>query len=107
MATGNAVKIQLGETEYQIVVGEQESGWMDYGEALDAEIGGVRYLALVEEDPDDGEQVRSALGDVWVYCVSAGLESVELEDVDDADDAEEGEEGEGEEGEEATDADDK
>jgi hypothetical protein len=83
-------KIRTGDTAYCIVgPSGEESESVDYGELAELKIGSARYIALVEEDPDDDENIFSVFGDDWVLKVEAGL--AELEEGEEEEAPEEGE----------------
>jgi hypothetical protein len=102
------LKIQLTEDEYRIVIDGTPTEPAQYGESIECEVDGHRYMALADVGDGDGDTVESQL-DSWVYVDGAGVEDVEIEDVDAFDgegDAVEGDGGEGDEDEDEPDADD-
>jgi hypothetical protein len=90
-------KLQMAGDSYQIVVGSEESGWAGFGEPIDCQLAGGRYVALV--DLKDGEEDAVSLLDAWVYRVDRAWEDAAvIEEVDDeGDEGEEGDEGDEEE----------
>lgn len=90
------VKLEFGEEDYRIVVGEVESEVGPYGEAIEIAVGGKTYLALC--DRDDKGDVVSLLSD-WVM-EGAMVSGVTTEDVDFEDDGTGGTEDEDDEGDE-------
>ncbi len=85
------VTIEQGETEYQLVVDDAESGTVPYGEPCEIAVGGKTYLALCDREGGDGDVV-SLFDKDWVICgnaVPAEIEDVDFEGgEDDEDEAE-------------------
>lgn len=76
-----SLKIQLGESEYRIVdtASGTEGDLSEYGDVAELEVGGRRYIALVQEDENGEGDYESLLGDGWCYEVTAT--ACEQEDV--------------------------
>ena len=92
------LKIQLTEEEYRIVIDGTPTEPAPYGESIECEVDGHRYMALADVGDGDGDTVESQL-DSWVYVDGVGVEDVGIEDVDAFDgegDAVEGDDGEDE-----------
>jgi hypothetical protein len=75
------LKIQLTEEEYRIVIDGTPTEPAPYGESIECEVDGHRYMALADVGDGDGDTVESQL-DSWVYVDGVGVEDVEIEDVD-------------------------
>jgi hypothetical protein len=101
------LKIQLTEEEYRIVIDGTPTEPAQYGESIECEVDGHRYMALADVGDGDGDTVESQL-DSWVYVDGVGVEDVEIEDVDafDGEDVVEGDDGDSEGDEDEPDADD-
>ena len=90
-------KLQFGKDHYRIVGNNGEEGELvEYGEAAELRVGLSRYLAIVDLDADDEEEVVSLLpGDAWMEdrgeTVTCEHEDVLFEGIEE----QEGEEGEG------------
>jgi hypothetical protein len=84
------VKLEFGDHDYRLVVGDVESEVVPYGEAIEMSEGGKTYLSLCDQD-DKGEVV-SLLSD-WVL-VGNMVPNVVTEDVDFEDDGTDEEEDE-------------
>src|ERR1700678_3024912 len=89
------LKIQLTEEEYRLVIDGTPTEPAQYGESIECEVDGHRYMALADVGDGDGDTVESQL-DSWVYVDGVGVEDVEIEDVDafDGEDAVEVDDGE-------------
>ena len=92
------LKIQLTEEEYRIVIDGTPTEPAPYGESIECEIDGHRYMALADVGDGEGDTVESQL-DSWMYVDGVGVEDVEIEDVEafDGEDAVEVDDGEGDE----------
>jgi hypothetical protein len=102
------LKIQLTEEEYRIVIDGTPTEPAQYGESIECEVDGHRYMALADVGDGDGDTVESQL-DSWVYVDGVGVEDVEIGDVEAFDgegDVVEEDDGEGDEDEPDADADD-
>src|ERR1700677_1101592 len=75
------LKIQLTEEEYRLVIDGTPTEPAPYGESIECEVDGHRYMALADVGDGDGDTVESQL-DSWVYVDGVGVEDVEIEDVD-------------------------
>jgi hypothetical protein len=76
----DTISIQLTETEYRLVINGTPTEAASYGEALECESGGHKYLAFLDLGDDEGAEVESELGS-WVYVDGVGID-VDLEDVE-------------------------
>ena len=102
------LKIQLTEEEYRLVIDGTPTEPAPYGESIECEVDGHRYMALADVGDGEGDTVESQL-DSWVYVDGVGVEDVEIEDVEAFDgegDVVEEDDGEGDEDEPDADADD-
>src|SRR5579883_2174349 len=90
-------KLQLGDDVYRIVGdGGEEGELVEYGDPATLEVGGHRYLAIVDVDPTDDQNVISLLAEGEWIVDGRSVGDVEMEDVEfkTADGAGEGDEGE-------------
>ena len=71
------LKIQLTEEEYRIVIDGTPTEPAPYGESIECEVDGHRYMALADVGDGDGDTVESQL-DSWVYMDGVGVEAVEM-----------------------------
>jgi hypothetical protein len=99
------LKIQLTEEEYRLVINGTPTEPAPYGESIECEIDGHRYMALADVGDGEGDTVESQL-DSWMYVDGVGVEDVEIEDVEAFDGEDAVEEGDGEGDEDEPDADD-
>jgi len=85
----NAIKLQVSGDGYRLTCGEEVSDSVAFGEPLEVELKGKRYLAFCDT-ADGGTEAdeMEPLFEHWVYEVRP-LEDVEPEDVADFDDGEE------------------
>lgn len=72
--------VQQGTEQYRIVAPNGDaSDLVDYGELAELNTGGKDYIALVDFDEENPEEIVSLLPD-WVMC--ATVEPAEVEDVE-------------------------
>lgn len=81
------IKLEFGDADYRLVVGDTESDVVPYGEAIEISVSGKTYVALC--DQDDKQEVISLLSD-WVI-EGEMVSGVVTEDVDFEDEGDEGE----------------
>src|SRR4051812_20502702 len=93
--------VQQGTDQYRIVAPNGDASELtEYGDVAELETGGKCYIALVDVDEENPDEMIYMLRD-WVMCVTA--EPAEVEDVEfDGDEAVEAEvsDGDGEDGDE-------
>lgn len=88
------MKIQLTEDSYRLVIDGTPTESAVYGESIECELDGHKYLCLLDIGADEAEEVESSLGS-WVYVDGDGVDDVEMEDVDSFDGEDTGDEGDG------------
>lgn len=96
-------KLELLTEGYRLRVGETVTEPVDWGECLDVEIGGKKYMAFLDlpdnaKEGDAADSVESKLTE-FLYIDGVGIpeEDVEMEDVaDDDDDDDDDDDGEDE-----------
>ena len=79
------ITIQLTETEYRLVIDGTPTEPAAFGESLECEFDGHKYMCLLDLGDDEGDEVESSL-DSWVYVDGMGVDEpgVVMEDVDGA-----------------------
>lgn len=79
------ITIQLTETEYRLVIDGTPTEPAAFGESLECEFDGHKYMCLLDLGDDEGDEVESSL-DSWVYVDGVGVDEPEvaMEDVDGA-----------------------
>lgn len=79
------ITIQLTETEYRLVIDGTPTEPAAFGESLECEFDGHKYMCLLDLGDDEGDEVESSL-DSWVYVDGVGVDEpgVVMEDVDGA-----------------------
>lgn len=97
------VTVELGSTGYRLRVGEEVTEFVDYGDPLEATIGGKLYGCFMDlpDGMEDASEVESMTDhDVYEMTPVSDCETVEIEEDEDEEDEDEDEGVEGEEGEE-------
>ena len=76
------LKIQLIDDAYRLVIDGTPTESAAYGESLECNYNGHKYLCLLDIGDKAGDTVESVL-DSWVYVDGQGIDDVPMEDVDD------------------------